>query len=146
MRITLSYFVEPSPGEVGWKDRYRYASHGLRFELNGPERTRQILLHGSIERRVTTMSIPEPKELPITGRSGKPAMLDRFTPIFGLEPQLSWLFPISSPCIRQWVGGVNDSISIATTVGRGTPWSSLSSCRGKRLTSTRLWRCDWEFP
>jgi hypothetical protein len=36
MRVTLSYFVEPSPGEVGWKDRYRYASHGLRFELNGP--------------------------------------------------------------------------------------------------------------
>ncbi len=36
MRITLSYFIEPSPGEVGWKDRYRYASHGLRFELNGP--------------------------------------------------------------------------------------------------------------
>jgi hypothetical protein len=35
-RVTLSYFVEPSPGEVGWKDRYRYASHGLRFELNGP--------------------------------------------------------------------------------------------------------------
>ncbi|MFT4547956.1 MAG: hypothetical protein ACI9UA_003011 [Pseudoalteromonas tetraodonis] len=35
MRVTLSYFVEPSPGEVGWKDRYRYASHGLRFELNG---------------------------------------------------------------------------------------------------------------
>lgn len=36
MRITLSYFIEPSPGEIGWKDRYRYASHGLRFELNGP--------------------------------------------------------------------------------------------------------------
>jgi hypothetical protein len=35
MRVTLSYFVEPSPGEVGWKDRYRYASHALRFELNG---------------------------------------------------------------------------------------------------------------
>lgn len=37
MRITLSYFVEPSPGEIGWKDRYRYASHALRFEVNGPE-------------------------------------------------------------------------------------------------------------
>ena len=37
MRVTLSYFIEPSPGEVGWKDRYRYTSHGLRFELNGPE-------------------------------------------------------------------------------------------------------------
>ena len=35
MRVTLSYFIEPSPGEVGWKDRYRYASHALRFELNG---------------------------------------------------------------------------------------------------------------
>lgn len=37
MRVTLSYFVEPSPGEVGWQDRYRYASHALRFELNGPD-------------------------------------------------------------------------------------------------------------
>jgi hypothetical protein len=36
MRVTLSYFIDPSPGEVGWKDRYRYASHALRFELNGP--------------------------------------------------------------------------------------------------------------
>ncbi len=36
MRVTLSYFVEPGPGEVGWQDRYRYASHGLRFELNSP--------------------------------------------------------------------------------------------------------------
>jgi hypothetical protein len=37
MRVTLSYFVEPGPGEVGWQDRYRYASHILRFEVNGPE-------------------------------------------------------------------------------------------------------------
>jgi hypothetical protein len=37
MRVTLSYFVEPGPGEVGWQDRYRYASHALRFEINGPE-------------------------------------------------------------------------------------------------------------
>ena len=36
LRVTLSYFIEPSPGEVGWEDRYRYASHALRFELNGP--------------------------------------------------------------------------------------------------------------
>jgi hypothetical protein len=36
MRVTLSYFIEPSPGEVGWQDRYRYASHALRFDLNGP--------------------------------------------------------------------------------------------------------------
>jgi len=34
LRITLSYFIEPGPGEIGWKDRYRYASHVLRFDLN----------------------------------------------------------------------------------------------------------------
>lgn len=36
MRVTLSYFVEPGPGEVGWENRYRYASHALRFDINGP--------------------------------------------------------------------------------------------------------------
>lgn len=36
MRVTLSYFIEPGPGEIGWKDRYRYPSHGLRFKVNGP--------------------------------------------------------------------------------------------------------------
>jgi hypothetical protein len=36
MRITLSYFVEPGPGEVGWRDRYRYASSLLRFDINSP--------------------------------------------------------------------------------------------------------------
>ena len=34
MRVTLSYFIEPAPGEIGWKDKYRYASCGLRFDVN----------------------------------------------------------------------------------------------------------------
>jgi len=33
-RITLSYFIEPGPGNIGWKDRYRYPSCLLRFDLN----------------------------------------------------------------------------------------------------------------
>ena len=41
MRITLSYFVEPGPGAIGWKDRYRYASHALRFDLNSPEESKE---------------------------------------------------------------------------------------------------------
>ncbi len=41
MRVTLSYFVEPGPGEIGWKDRYRYPSHGLRFDLNSPEESKE---------------------------------------------------------------------------------------------------------
>jgi hypothetical protein len=36
MRVTLSYFIEPGPGEVGWESRYRYPSYALRFALNGP--------------------------------------------------------------------------------------------------------------
>lgn len=34
LRITLSYFIEPGPGEIGWKDKYRYASHAYRFDVN----------------------------------------------------------------------------------------------------------------
>ncbi len=32
-RITLSYFIEPNPGERGWTRRHRYASHNLRFAV-----------------------------------------------------------------------------------------------------------------
>lgn len=41
MRITLSYFIEPGPGEVGWSDRYRYPSHALRFAVNGPSESEE---------------------------------------------------------------------------------------------------------
>ncbi len=33
IRVTLSYFIEPGPGEVGWRDKYRYPSCGLRFDV-----------------------------------------------------------------------------------------------------------------
>lgn len=36
LRVTLSYFIEPSPGERGRRSRYVYASHGLRFALQKP--------------------------------------------------------------------------------------------------------------
>lgn len=39
MRITLSYFIEPGPGEIGWQDRYRYPSYALRFSVKGPAET-----------------------------------------------------------------------------------------------------------
>ena len=38
-RFTLSYFVEPSASRRGWRRRYSYASHGLRFELRAPNET-----------------------------------------------------------------------------------------------------------
>jgi hypothetical protein len=36
LRVTLSYFIEPNAARRGWRSRYAYASHGLRFELRGP--------------------------------------------------------------------------------------------------------------
>ena len=36
MRVTLSYFIEPSPSARGPRSRYRYESHGLRFDVQRP--------------------------------------------------------------------------------------------------------------
>src|SRR5699024_798460 len=35
MRVTLSYFIEPSPGSIGWDRPNSYISVPLRFDLNG---------------------------------------------------------------------------------------------------------------
>lgn len=40
LKVTLSYFIEPNPAQRGWKGRYRYASHGLRFDVKLPTETR----------------------------------------------------------------------------------------------------------
>lgn len=34
LRVTLSYFVEPNPGERGWGNKYKYSSCGLRYDIN----------------------------------------------------------------------------------------------------------------
>lgn len=41
LRITLSYFIEPSASRRGWRQRYAYASHSLRFDLQGALETQQ---------------------------------------------------------------------------------------------------------
>ncbi|MEW5857430.1 MAG: S8 family peptidase, partial [Cyanobacteriota bacterium] len=33
MRLTLSYFIEPNPGERGWLNKHSYASYGLRLAV-----------------------------------------------------------------------------------------------------------------
>lgn len=39
MRVALSYFIEPNPARRGWVSRFRYASHGLRFDVRRPTET-----------------------------------------------------------------------------------------------------------
>lgn len=36
MRVTLSYFIEPNPSQRRVNSRYRYPSHGLRFDVRRP--------------------------------------------------------------------------------------------------------------
>ncbi|MXY02625.1 MAG: S8 family peptidase [Acidimicrobiales bacterium] len=54
LRVTLSYFVEPSGSRRGWRQRYSYASHALRFDLNAPNESpidfvRRVNQQASIE-------------------------------------------------------------------------------------------------
>ncbi|MHA7147831.1 S8 family peptidase [Burkholderia pseudomallei] len=39
LRVTLSYFIEPNPGRRGYRQRYSYQSHGLRFEVIRPNQS-----------------------------------------------------------------------------------------------------------
>lgn len=39
LRVTLSYFIEPSASRRGWRNKYAYRSHGLRFDLQGRTET-----------------------------------------------------------------------------------------------------------
>jgi hypothetical protein len=41
MRVTLSYFIEPGPGEIGWQNKYRYQSCGLRFGVINSNETEE---------------------------------------------------------------------------------------------------------
>ena len=54
LRVTLSYFIEPGPGEVGWQNRYKYASHALRFDINSFGESR-----GDFEKRINAASREE---------------------------------------------------------------------------------------
>ncbi|EMX6285283.1 S8 family peptidase [Providencia rettgeri] len=39
LKVTLSYFIEPNPGRRGYRSRFSYQSHGLRFETIRPGQT-----------------------------------------------------------------------------------------------------------
>ncbi|WP_344328625.1 S8 family peptidase [Aeromicrobium halocynthiae] len=39
LRVTLSYFIEPTASRRGWRRRYSYTSHHLRFEVQDPLET-----------------------------------------------------------------------------------------------------------
>lgn len=62
LRVTLSYFIEPNPGRRGWKKRYRYASHGLRFDVKSPTESNE-----EFRKRLNKKALEEDESKPATG-------------------------------------------------------------------------------
>jgi hypothetical protein len=59
LRVTLSYFIEPNPARRGWQRRYRYASHGLRFEVRRPTES-----NDDFRRRINQLALEEEERRP----------------------------------------------------------------------------------
>ena len=51
LRVTLSYFIEPNASSRGWKGRYVYPSHGLRFDIRRSGETT-----GEFQRRLNRLA------------------------------------------------------------------------------------------
>lgn len=66
LKITLSYFIEPGAGEIGWKDRYRYQSHGLRFDVNNVGETEE-----EFKKRINVLAREEDEKLQNNSGSGR---------------------------------------------------------------------------
>ncbi|WP_428306527.1 S8 family peptidase [Lacipirellula sp.] len=59
MRVTLSYFVDPSPGRRGWGYKHGYQSFGLRFDVKRPNESQN-----QFEKRLNKKSWDDPKKQP----------------------------------------------------------------------------------
>lgn len=57
MRVTLSYFIQPNPGQRGWSGKFSYASHGLRFRVKAPGES-----HTAFEQRINQAARDEEYE------------------------------------------------------------------------------------
>ena len=62
MRVTLSYFIEPNPSQRGIRSRYRYESHGLRFDVRRPSEST-----GDFRKRINLAARNEDEEFSSSG-------------------------------------------------------------------------------
>jgi hypothetical protein len=61
LRITLSYFIDPNPANRGWRRRYSYASHLLRFDVRRPHES----LDG-FRKRLNALALAEEERRPVS--------------------------------------------------------------------------------
>lgn len=65
LRVTLSYFIEPNPGERGGIDKYAYQSHALRFAARRP-----LESEAAFRGRINAQAAAEEQGLPVGGGAG----------------------------------------------------------------------------
>ena len=124
MRVTLSYFIEPSPGRRGWKYRHRYASHGLRFDVKRPLESVE-----DFRKRLNKMARDEEEDLArprarnghLARSSGAEAPSTRTG---GPAPRANSRTAVTSAFIPSPDGGGNDHSLSGTPAPSGTHWSS----------------------
>jgi hypothetical protein len=99
LRVTLSYFVEPNPTRRGWRRRYRYASHGLRFDLKYP--TESV---DDFRKRLNQRALDEEEERPATGGDAAAWYLGEIARNKGSIHSDIWVGTAADLAERGWVG------------------------------------------
>ncbi|MFG3169761.1 S8 family peptidase [Streptomyces sp. NPDC048200] len=61
LRVTLSYFIDPNPARRGWRRRYSYASHGLRFDMR-----RATESNDDFRKRINKQALAEDENRPVS--------------------------------------------------------------------------------
>jgi hypothetical protein len=125
MRVTLSYFVAPSPGARGWTSRYGYQSHGLRFAVR-----HQLETPNQFQERINKFVREEDYESPgLSDQVGNSDEVipsprwDRFIRTPGEEARSTWRRVDISRSIRRSDGGINAPIWAIGTRAPDTPSS-----------------------
>jgi hypothetical protein len=125
MRVTLSYFVAPSPGARGWTSRYGYQSHGLRFAVRY-----QLETPSQFEERINKFVREEDYESPGLsdpgwqfGRGNSLTALGSVHRTTGEEARSTWRRVDISRSIRRSDGGINAPIWAIGTRALDTPSS-----------------------
>lgn len=129
LRITLSYFIEPNPGERGWTRRHRYASHALRFAVKRSLKVFRSSGNGSTKprrrKRLVNLGAPQAAMIGCWALSGT---ADRSTPTSGGEARPLSRTAMLSACFQSAVGGRK---SLACSAGTG-PGDMRYRCRSAR--------------
>jgi len=77
LKVTLSYFIEPNPSRRGWRSKFRYQSHGLRFAMQGStESAERFMLRIN---KLTREELQEAQELEQADQNQKPDRSERIT-------------------------------------------------------------------